>query len=35
MWMKHLIHRDLKPQNILLSSDASDATLKIGVTLGC
>jgi serine/threonine protein kinase len=37
MWMKHLIHRDLKPQNILLSSDAPDATLKIGgiVCCGC
>jgi len=25
----HVVHRDLKPQNILLSSPSSDAVLKI------
>lgn len=29
LWSKHLIHRDLKPQNLLLTSDEPTATLKI------
>ncbi|KAL4427734.1 hypothetical protein ABPG75_001832 [Micractinium tetrahymenae] len=29
MWAHHLVHRDLKPQNLLLSASAPDATLKI------
>ena len=34
MWSNHLIHRDLKPQNILLSEESPDAVLKIGVCAG-
>ncbi|PRW60240.1 Serine threonine- kinase ATG1 [Chlorella sorokiniana] len=29
MWTHHLVHRDLKPQNLLLSEASPDATLKI------
>ncbi|KAI3429516.1 hypothetical protein D9Q98_005605 [Chlorella vulgaris] len=29
MWAHHLVHRDLKPQNLLLSAAVPDATLKI------
>ena len=33
LWSNHLIHRDLKPQNLLLSHEGPDAQLKIGVVL--
>ncbi|CAN0039548.1 unnamed protein product, partial [Phaeothamnion confervicola] len=29
LWQRHLIHRDLKPQNLLLTSSSSTAVLKI------
>jgi len=29
LWQKQLIHRDIKPQNLLLSSQSDQATLKI------
>lgn len=29
LWSKHLVHRDLKPQNLLLTAPRLDATLKI------
>ncbi|KAJ0400535.1 hypothetical protein P43SY_008398 [Pythium insidiosum] len=29
LWRHHLIHRDLKPQNLLLAEDSATATLKI------
>ncbi|CAN0390520.1 unnamed protein product, partial [Discosporangium mesarthrocarpum] len=29
LWSKSLVHRDLKPQNLLLSSPSVTATLKI------
>ena len=31
MRARNLIHRDLKPQNLLLSHDGPDAVLKIGL----
>ena len=30
LWSNNLIHRDLKPQNLLLTSTSPDAVLKIG-----
>ena len=30
LWSNNLVHRDLKPQNLLLTSDDDDAQLKIG-----
>jgi len=30
LWSNNLIHRDLKPQNLLLTSNGPDAVLKIG-----
>ncbi|CAN0539670.1 unnamed protein product, partial [Laminaria digitata] len=29
LWSKSLVHRDLKPQNLLLTASGLDATLKI------
>jgi serine/threonine-protein kinase ULK2 len=29
LWEKNLIHRDIKPQNLLLTSQSDNATLKI------
>lgn len=31
LWERSLVHRDIKPQNLLLSSEGPDAVLKIGV----
>jgi serine/threonine protein kinase len=30
LWSKNLIHRDLKPQNLLLTASDAKATLQIG-----
>ena len=30
LWSKNVIHRDLKPQNLLLTAEDANATLQIG-----
>lgn len=35
LWSHNLIHRDLKPQNLLLVEDSPTSALKIGAFLSC